>query len=92
MLLDLSCNACDRSEGDGDGNEGQFYRIEAFMHVIDVMVMEVMNIVIGRRYNANDRRDGDGDGSDGHFYRIAAVLHVIDVVAMVMEIVIGLKL
>ena len=39
--------ACDRRDGDGDGRH--CYRIEAVMHVIDVMtmVMEVMEIVRG---------------------------------------------
>ena len=48
MLLDLSCNACDRRDGNSDGH---CYRIEAVMHVIDVMemVMEVMDIVIGSK-------------------------------------------
>ena len=40
------CNASDRRDGDGDG---QCYRIETVMHVIDVMAMvkKVTNIVIG---------------------------------------------
>ena len=40
-----SCNACDRRDGDGDGHS---YRIEALIHVIDLMeiVMEVMELVI----------------------------------------------
>ena len=64
------------------------------MNVIDVMamVMEVMNIVIGLKFNTCDRRDCDGDG---HCYRIEAVMHMIDGIAMVMEvtdIVLGLKL
>ena len=61
------------------------------MNVIDVMVMvmEVMDIVIGLKFNTCDRRDCDGDG---HCYRFEAVMHVIDVMAMVMDIVIGLKL
>ena len=46
MLWYSSCNACDRHDGDGDGH---CYRIEAVMHVIDVMVMEVMDIVIGSK-------------------------------------------
>ena len=39
---------CVRSNGDGDGSDGHFYRIETVMHVTDVMaiVMEVMDIVI----------------------------------------------
>ena len=64
------------------------------MHVIEVMAMmiEMMDVVLGRSCNACDRRDGD---SDGHCYRIEAVMHVIDRIAMVMEvtdIVIELKL
>ena len=40
------CNECDRCDGDGDGH---WYRIEAVMHVKDVMamVMEVIDIIIG---------------------------------------------
>ena len=39
-------HACDRRDGDGDGHS---YKIEAVIHVIDVMemVMEVMDIGIG---------------------------------------------
>ena len=61
------------------------------MHVIDVisMVMEVMDIVIGLRFNTCDRHDCDGVG---HCYRFEAVMHVIDVMAIVMDIVIALKL
>ena len=61
------------------------------MNVIDVisMVMEVMYIVIGLRFNTCDRTDCDGDG---HCYRFEAVMHVIDVMAIVMDIVILLKL
>ena len=44
--MDRSCNACDRRDGNGDGSFGQFYWIEAVMHVIDVMAI-VMDIVIG---------------------------------------------
>ena len=36
---------CDRRDGDGDGSDGYCYRIEALIHVINVMAM-VMNIVI----------------------------------------------
>ena len=45
MLLDRSSNAYDRRDGDGDGH---CFRIEAVMHVIDVMamVMEVLDIAI----------------------------------------------
>ena len=37
--------------GDGDESDRQCYRIEAVMHEINVMlmVMEVMNIVIGKQ-------------------------------------------
>ena len=42
MLWDRSCNACDRRDGDGDG---QGYRIEAVMLIIDVMAM-VMDILL----------------------------------------------
>ena len=40
------CNARDRRDGDGYGH---CYRIEAVMHVVDVMamMMEVTDIVIG---------------------------------------------
>ena len=40
------CNASDRRDGDGDG---QCFRNETVMHVIDVMAMvkKVTNIVIG---------------------------------------------
>ena len=46
MLEDSSCITCDRRDDDGDGHR---YRIEAVIHMIDViaMVMEVMDIVIG---------------------------------------------
>ena len=37
---------CNRRDGDGDGSARHCYRIEAVMHVIDVMAM-VMDIVIG---------------------------------------------
>ena len=30
---------CDRRDGDGDGSNENCYRIEAVMHVIDVMAM-----------------------------------------------------
>ena len=42
---------CDRRDGDGDGSHGHCYRIEAVMHLIDVMamVMEVMGIFIGSK-------------------------------------------
>ena len=43
MLLDRSCNTCDRRDGDGDRH---CFRIEAVMHVIDVMAM-VIDIVVG---------------------------------------------
>ena len=42
-VIALSCNACDRQDGDG---KGHCYKYEAVMHVIDVMAM-VMDIVIG---------------------------------------------
>ena len=91
MLENRSCNPCDRRDGEGDGH---CYRIEAVMHLIDVMamLMAVMDIVIIRSRNACDRRDCD---VDGHCYRIEVLMHVIDVMAMVIEvfeIVIGLKL
>ena len=35
-----------RSNGDGDGNDGHWYRIQAVKLVIDVMAM-VMDIVLG---------------------------------------------
>ena len=43
IVIRLSCDTCNRRDGDGDGH---CYRIEAVMHEIDVMVM-VMEIVIG---------------------------------------------
>ena len=94
MLKEGSCNACDRRDGDGDVSDGHCYRIEAVMHVIDVMamLMEVMEVVLGLNRIACERRDGDGDG---HSDRIEAVMHVIDVMAMVIEVmdlVIGSKL
>ena len=48
MFKDRSCNACDRRDADGDGSDGHCYRIEAVMHVMDVMamVMEVMDKLI----------------------------------------------
>ena len=39
----------DRRYGDGDGSDGHCYRIEAVMHVLDVMAME-MNHVIGLKH------------------------------------------
>ena len=42
MLEDRICNTRDRGDNDGDGH---CYRIEAVMHVINVMAM-VMDIVI----------------------------------------------
>ena len=49
MLWDRNNKACDTRDGDGDGNYGLCYRIEALINVIDVMAMmlEVMDIVIG---------------------------------------------
>ena len=53
MVMDIvvrfKLNACDRGDGDGDGSDGHCYRIEAVVHVIDViaMVVEVMDYVIG---------------------------------------------
>ena len=82
MLKDLSCNACDRCDGDGDGSDGHSYRIEAVMHVIDVMAI-VLDIVIGLKQCAGDRRDAD---AHGHCYRFEGGM------AMVMDIVKGLKL
>ena len=43
LIKDRSCKACDRRDGDGDGHCS---RIEAVVHVIDViaMVMEVTDI------------------------------------------------
>ena len=46
MLREWSCNACDRRDGDGDVSDGHCYKIEAVVHVIDVMAM-VMDIVKG---------------------------------------------
>ena len=47
-VIGLRCNACARREGDGDAHCN---RIEAVMHVIDVMaiVMEIIEIVIGSK-------------------------------------------
>ena len=42
------CNACDKGDGVGDRSDRPCYRIEAVMHVKDVMVM-VMDIVIGTK-------------------------------------------
>ena len=49
MLWDRIGNAFDRRDGDCDGSDEPCYRIEAVLHVIDVVatVMEVMDIVIG---------------------------------------------
>ena len=38
--------SCDRRDGDGDGSDGQCYRIEAVIHLKDVMAM-AMDISIG---------------------------------------------
>ena len=48
LFWDRSCNACERRDGDGDGSDRQCYRIEAVIHMIDVMamVMEVTDFVI----------------------------------------------
>ena len=48
VFCDEGDNVCFRSNGDGDGSDGHFHKIETVMHVIDVMamVMEVINIVI----------------------------------------------
>ena len=43
VVIALNRSACDKRDGDGDGHS---YRIEAVMHVIDVMAM-VMDFVIG---------------------------------------------
>ena len=43
MIKKISCNACDKRDDDGDGHCN---RIEAVMHVTDVLAM-VMDIVIG---------------------------------------------
>ena len=47
-MHDLSCNACDRRDCDGDGSDGHCYWIEVVKHVTDVMAM-VVDIVIGPR-------------------------------------------
>ena len=39
-------NDCVRCNGDDDGSDGHCYKIEALMHVINVMAI-VMDIVIG---------------------------------------------
>ena len=46
IVIGLGCNACDRRDGYCDR---QCYRIEAVMHVIDVMAM-VMDKVIGLKH------------------------------------------
>ena len=46
MLRDRNCKSCDRRDCDSDGSDGHCYRIEAVMHVIDVIAM-VMDSVIG---------------------------------------------
>ena len=48
IVIGLNLYTCDRRDGDGDGN---CYKIEAVMNVIDViaMVIEVMDNVIGSR-------------------------------------------
>ena len=38
--------SCDRRDGDGDGSDGHCYRIEAVIHLKDVMAM-AMDIAIG---------------------------------------------
>ena len=43
VVIGLNRSACDKLDCDGDG---QCYRIETVMHVIDVMTM-VLDIVIG---------------------------------------------
>ena len=43
-LYHLSCNACDKRDGNGDGSDGLCFRIEVVMHVIEVMAM-MMDIV-----------------------------------------------
>ena len=51
MLKDRSCNARDRRDADVDVSDEHIYRIEAVIHVIDVMVMviEVIDIVLGSK-------------------------------------------
>ena len=44
-------NGCVRCNGDGDGSYGHCYRMEAVMHVIDVMAM-MMDIVIGNKLHS----------------------------------------
>ena len=46
--MDRSCNKCDRRDCDVGGH---CYKLEAVMHVIDVMAMviEVMDIVMGSK-------------------------------------------
>ena len=46
IVIRLKLYACDERDGDGDGSDGHCYRIQALMHVVDVMAM-VMDIVIG---------------------------------------------
>ena len=45
-LYHLSCNACDKRDGDGDERNRLSYRIEAVQHVMDVMPI-MMAIVKG---------------------------------------------
>ena len=46
LLKDRRFIAYGRRDGDGDKSDGHYYRIEALLHVIDVMAM-VMDIIIG---------------------------------------------
>ena len=48
VFCDEGDNDCVRCNGDGDGSDGQSYRIGTVMHVKDVMamVMELMESVI----------------------------------------------
>ena len=78
--------ASDRRNGHGDRH---FFRIEAVLHVIDVMAMaiKVMEIIFcDKGDNVCVRSNGDGDGTDGYCYRIETVMHGIDVMAVVMEV------
>ena len=43
IVIGLGCNACDRRDGYGDRH---CYRIEAVMHVIDVMAMLMDKVLV----------------------------------------------
>ena len=49
VSCDEGDNDCVRCNGDGDGSDGHCYRIEAVMHVRNVMAM-MMDIVIGLKH------------------------------------------